>query len=182
MQQSRNWCVEISFWGLLLWGFMLCASCKDGSLDSPVPKNRVQYTCTVTLVNIYMEQGDPQIPLESPCGYVRCYDTKKRQANEYWGTGGLLLVQGFEVGHFYAYDLTCPYCYVTHATASSKIHHLEIDGDKSTVAICPTCRSAFGSIFWGSPVPTGGPAYEENYVLRQYKATLSGDDKLIVTN
>jgi len=166
-------------WSALCVSLLLLSSCHDRTLESPVPAGYVDYSCYLTTVNIYMEQGDPQVPLESQGGFVRCFDAKKRALSDGWGTGGLLLVHGYEASAFYAYDLACPQCYVIANSAASKIHRLEMASDGCT-AVCPDCQSEFGSIFWGSPAPTGaGPANKNNYLLRQYHATLVGD-KLIV--
>ena len=170
MKRWSVWCVSL----------LLCASCHDNTCESPVPAGYVRYSCVLSTINITMEQGDPQVPLESMGGYVRCFDAKKRAATDEWGTGGLLLVHGYESTAFYAFDLACPYCYATAATASAKLHRLDIASDGMT-AVCPDCDSRFGSIFWGSPAPTAGPANQNNYLLRQYRASLSGD-RLVVTN
>lgn len=175
MQQLRNWCAKT----ILFANLILCTSCKDEITESPVPAGYVRYSCSLLHVNIIMEQGDPQVPLESPGGYVRCYDSSKRMAEEGWGTGGLLLVHGFDNDHYYAYDLACPHCYATYATSATKLHRLQMDKDGIT-AICPDCESKFGSIFWGSPAATSGPANKDNHILRQYHAGLVGD-KLVVT-
>lgn len=171
-----------SFDKSILVGLILCTvtSCRDESHESPVPAGRVHYSCSLVNVNIVMQQGFPQPSLETPGGYVRCYDPSKRKANEDWGKGGLLLVHGFDDVHFYAYDLTCPNCYATHASSGSRLYQLQIASDQIT-AICPECESEFGSVFWGSPAPTKGPANESNYILRQYRASLAGD-QLVVTN
>lgn len=157
---------------------VLLSACHDRTLESPVPAGYVDYSCNIYTVNIIMEQGDPQVPLESQGGYVRCYDAQKRNVSDGWGTGGLLLVHGFDAATFYAYDLACPQCYVVANSATSKIHRLEIASDGMT-AVCPDCGSEFKYVFSGSPAPTAGPANQNNYVLRQYKASLVGD-KLIV--
>lgn len=166
-------------WSALCVSLLLCSACHDRTLESPVPAGYVDYSCNINTVNIIMEQGDPQVPLESPGGYVRCFDPQKRKLSEGWGTGGLLLVHGFDSDAFYAFDLSCPQCYVTANAAASKVHRLEMAGDGYT-AVCPDCHSEFGSIFWGSPAPTGkGPANQNNYLLRQYHATLVGDKLLV---
>lgn len=176
MQQLRNWCAKT----ILFANLILCTSCKDEISESPVPAGYVHYSCSLVNVNIVMEQGDPQVPLESPGGYVRCFEPAKRLANEEWGVGGLLLIHGFEADRYYAFDLACPYCYATYATSASKLHRLQMDKDGIT-AICPDCESKFGSIFWGSPVSTAGPANKSNYRMRQYRANQIGD-KLVITN
>ena len=167
-----------SVWFVSLWPMFI--GCHDSIGERPVPAGYVSYSCTLSTVNIVMGQGDPQTPLESPGGYVRCYDKKLLMANESWGTGGLLLVHGFEASAYYAYDLACPYCYAIHSTSATKLHRLKIAADGQT-AHCDDCGSDFGAIFWGSPAPTAGPANENNYPLRQYRASLVGD-RLVVTN
>ena len=169
-----GWCVNLCLWPMLL------ASCSDSIGDSPVPAGEVRYSCTLATINLIMEQGDPQTPLESMGGYVRCYDRQKMAGNEAWGTGGLLLVHGYEDVAYYAYDLACPYCWVANGASAAKIQQLVIADDCQT-ARCATCESRFGAIFWGSPAPTAGPANESNYPLRQYRASLVGD-KLVVRN
>lgn len=165
-------------WSALCVSLLLC-SCHDRTYESPVPAGWVDYSCVLTTVNIAMDQGAPQVPLESQWGFVRCYDPQKRNLSDGWGTGGLLLVHsGFELNTFYAYDLACPQCYVTANSSASKIHRIGIASDGMT-AVCPDCDSEFKYVFSGSPAPTAGPANQNNYVLRQYKASLVGD-KLIV--
>ncbi|GEM_PF-2478503 len=174
MKQWNVWCADL----LLLW--CATASCRDSVGESPVPAGYVTYSCTLATVNEVMEQGAPQPSIEVQGGYVRCYDLTKRMGNESWGTGGLLLVHGYDATTFYAYDLACPYCYATYGSSASKLHQLDMADDGQT-AICPDCESEFGAIFWGSPAPTAGPANQNNYVLRQYRASLVGD-KLVVRN
>lgn len=161
-------------WSIWSASLLLLCACEDRVSESPVPAGLVRYSCNPTLVNIYMEQGDPQVPLESSCGWVRLHDASRRVGNEAWGTGGLLLVHGFEQNHFYAYDLACPYCYAIGAKASTRIHQIEVN-QADMKAYCPTCESQFGAIFWGSSAPTAGPANEHNYPLRQYRVSLLGE-------
>lgn len=167
-------------WSVWFANLLLLTACNDSIRESPVPAGYVRYSCVLSTINLVMEQGNPQIPVDAIGGYVRCFDPLKRTALDGWGTGGLLLVHGFEGDNYYAYDLACPYCYTQAAKAADKVHRLVIESDGQT-AYCPDCSSKFGAIFWGSPIPTEGPANQENYLLRQYKATLSGD-RLIITN
>ena len=155
------------------------SSCDTASIDSPVPVGRVNYTCNITLINTVMQQDKDQTTLECPGGYVRIYDKQKLMATDDVGTGGLLLLHNFENTGYYAFDLTCPYCYKVGGTPAEKMHRIDITSDGSK-ALCPVCESEFGSVFWGSPAPTKGPANQHNYLLRQYRAYCVGD-KLTVT-
>lgn len=153
---------------------LFVASCKDDVAESPVPAGYVHYSCNITTVNAVMQQTDGQAQLDVPGGYVRIWDAKTITASDGVGTGGLLLLHAYEGNFFYAFDLTCPYCYRMGGTKAEKMQRLAVDADGMT-ARCGHCNSAFGAVFWGSPAPTEGPANQENYHLRQYHATLLGD-------
>ncbi len=159
-------------WFLLLLP-LLFVSCSDETFESPVPAGYVRYSCNITTVNLAMGQGAPQVGIDSPGGYVRVYDKSKLTANDEVGTGGLLLLQDYE-GHFYAFDLTCPYCYKVGTSTAGKMHRIVMQTD-GLAACCTNCDSEFGAVYYGSPAPTAGPANEHNYLLRQYKATPYGD-------
>lgn len=165
------------FIGMLLTILMplTLSSCDEGAYESPVPAGRVHYTCNITLVNSVMQQDKGQTMLEVPGGYVRIYDKQKLMATDEVGTGGLLLLHNFDGTSYYAFDLTCPYCYKIGGNPTEKMHRITI-GDDGFKAVCPSCSSEFGSVFWGSPAGTAGPANEHNYLLRQYKAYCVGDN------
>lgn len=163
----RRW--SIWFASLLLW-----ASCENSITESPVPVGYVNYSCNITTINAVMGQTTGQAQLDVPGGYVRIWDAKTITASDGVGTGGLLIIHAYTDEKFYAYDLTCPYCYQTGGTKSEKMQRIVVDADGMT-ACCSHCSSQFGAVFWGSPAPTAGPANEENLILRQYRATLIGD-------
>ena len=171
MRRSISWCISL----------LLLTACHDRLHESPVPAGQVSYTCDPVVVNQLMEQTTGQSTLETPGGYVRCHDRSKKMAGQAWGTGGLLLVHCLGSSPEYAaFDLACPYCYAQGGNMSEKLQRLVMKEDQQT-ALCTKCESEFGAIFWGSPVPTAGPANQESYPLRQYKANLVGS-KLMVTN
>jgi len=164
-------------WSVLCANLLLLSACNDRTYESPVPAGYVDFSCVLTTINTILEQGPPQVPLESQWGYVRCY--VKQHASDYLGTGGLLLVHsGFDANVFYAYDLACPQCYVIANSKAGKIHRLEIAADGMT-AVCPDCESEFKYVFSGSPAPSAGPANQNNYLLRQYHASLVGDQLIV---
>jgi len=150
------------------------ASCDDAVMESPVPERYVSYSCNIHTVNAVMEQTGGQAQLDSPGGYVRIWEANKLTASDAIGLGGLLLLQNFEGTGFFAFDLTCPYCYLQGGTAQEKMQRIVIKEDGFT-AQCPHCESEFGAIYWGSPAASAGPANVENRILRQYKAVLVGD-------
>ncbi|MBP5344955.1 MAG: hypothetical protein J6Y99_01950 [Bacteroidales bacterium] len=166
-------------WGVLLFA-VLWGGCHETLHVSPVPSNPVRYTCDPTVVNLAMQQGPPQTGLDSPGGYVRCWDRSYLGPNEAWGTGGLLILQSFTPNTFYAFDLACPNCYAATTNSASRLHQLMM-ADDGVTARCTNCNSEFGAIFWGSPAPTKGPANQNNYPLRTYRATQVGN-KVTVSN
>lgn len=157
-------------------GLSLClTACHEAALDSPVPLRYVSYSCNIHTVNAVMEQITHQAQLDSPGGYVRIWDGSKLTASDAVGLGGLLLLHSYEEdGKFYAFDLTCPYCYLKGGSPDERMHRIVICEDGLTAA-CPECGSGFGAVFWGAPAPTAGPANDDNRILRQYKAVLLGD-------
>lgn len=167
-------------WISLFVSLFLCYACHDEVTESPVPVGRVRYSCSLNLVNEVMEQGYPQPSLDTPCGYVRCWDRNRMAGDEGWGIGGLLLVQGYEAGRYYAFDLACPYCYAVRANAAAGVRQMVMTSS-GLADSCATCHSVYGMVFWGSPAPTDGPANQQGYPLRQYRANLLGD-RLVVTN
>lgn len=173
MLLSKNWfdksplCVA---WVLVA----LLTSCHDDVLESVIPQQYVSYNCNIHTINAVMEQTTGQAQLESPGGYVRIWDARKLTASDAVGLGGLLLLHSFDNTAFYAFDLTCPYCFTQGGSKQDKMQRLVIKEDGFT-AQCTHCSSEFGSVYWGSPVATAGPANEENLILRQYKAVLVGD-------
>ncbi len=178
VRSARVWgCARYGYWLL----FALCSllfpfltSCTDDFVTSPVPEPAVvSFSCDIEMVNAQQQQVQ-QPQLNSPGGYVRVYDRKTLTQQDRVGNAGLLLVQSLEGGQFYAFDLTCPYCYKTS-------HHISrIVIYDALHAHCPTCASKFGAIFYGSPAPTEGPANAAKALLRQYRAILLGDGKTLV--
>lgn len=152
---------------------LLVASCVDAiTLDSPVPAFNVHYTCNVSTINAAM--GQSSLPnLDSQPGVVMI-NQYQHQADVI-GVCGLLLYHAATEDAFYAYDLACPYCY-----QHGQQRHAITMRDAFT-AQCPSCKSEFGAVQYGSPAPTAGPANEENLHLRAYHARLATYSTLVVT-
>ncbi len=161
---------------------VLAWACDDSVYDSPVPAVAyLNYTCNITTINAIAGQTEGQAQLNSPGGFVRIYDKRILTASDALARGGLLLLQNYEGTAFHAFDLACPNCYAEGKTGAN-VQRLVMD-DSQMAAVCPTCDSEFGAVFWGSPAPTRGLANEHNYILRQYKAYLLNDGyTLAVTN
>jgi hypothetical protein len=154
----------------------MATACTDGLTESPVPMpSRVSYSCDVELINAVCSQTK-QANLNTPGGYVRVYQKGTYTASDYIGWGGLLLLQSYE-GAYYAFDLACPYCY-----KNPTGHVVRLTVADGFTATCPTCASAFGAVFYGSPAPTAGPANEQGYILRQYKASLLADGHTLIVS
>lgn len=145
---------------------LLFSSCESDTFDSVVPEYDVKYSCNSTIVNAYLQQTS-QIGLDCQGGYVRVYDKRNLSAGDVVGVGGLLILQNYE-GSFHAFDLACPYCF-SKGRSGSKVSRIDLKDDGIT-AVCPTCSSEFGAVFWGSPAPTAGLANQEKLILRQYRA------------
>ena len=161
---------------VVLWLLLVVSlvGCIDDIQNSPVPEPAVvSYSCDIELVNALMQQTR-QTQLNSPGGYVRIYNRQTLHEQDRIGNAGLLVVQSLEGGSFYAYDLTCPYCY------KFSPHLTRIDIADGLSAICPECESRYGAIFYGSPAPAEGLANAHQCILRQYRATLMGDGKTLV--
>ena len=150
----------------ILLASIALVSCADEIGDSVVPAYNVRYSCNTTLVNAVLRQTE-QPGLDCQGGYVRVYDKSTLGAGDVVGVGGLLILQNFE-SSFFAYDLACPYCY-SKGKAGAKVCRIDIDHEDGFTAVCQTCESKFGSVFWGSPAPTAGPANAEKLILRQYR-------------
>lgn len=150
---------------------LLLGSCGKETFDSVVPEYDVKYSCNTTLVNTYLQQTE-QTHLDCLGGYVRVFDKKTLAAGDIVGVGGLLILQNFE-GAFYVYDLACPHCF-SQGKMGGKVSRIEMKED-GFAAVCKSCGSEFGAIFWGSPAPTAGPANADKLILRQYKARLLPD-------
>ena len=168
MRLSANW---FSKGCLLLLAAVLPTACDRESFESPVPAGYVSFHCTLESLGLDV-QGN----------YYILSDRNSVSGTDGYGTGGLLLVHSrMERGRYYAYDLACPYCWKTTANHSyATLARISIDEEDFYAAVCPACQSKFGLVMDGSPVPTAGPANEENYILRQYKAAAYGD-QLVVT-
>ncbi len=136
------------------------SSC-DKSLNSEIPSLPV-------FLDIRMDLNN----LSTPGSYKAI--TRKPDASSYIGFGGVLIVRGYDVATdaVYAYDLACPY---------EKIHTTRITVNENNIAVCSTCGSEFNGIFWGSPAPTAGPAFNEKLYLRRYNAFIN-DFNIIVNN
>ncbi len=154
-------------------------ACTDSVYESPIPAvGYLNYSCNIETINAIVGQVEGQAQLNSPGGFVRIYDKRVLTAADALARGGLLILQNYEGNDFFAFDLACPNCYAGGYTGS-KVQRLEM-GESQMSTVCPTCESEFGAIFWGSPAPTKGPANENNYILRQYKAYLLSDGYTLV--
>lgn len=158
----------------------ICATllaCHDDISDSIVPEYNVSFSCNASTINAILQQTK-QPNLDTPGGYVRVFDKNTLNASDIVGVGGLLILQSFE-GQFYAFDLACPQCFSV--GGKNKISRIDV-GEDGMSAVCPTCNSVFGAVFWGSPAPTAGLANQEKQILRQYKARRSGDGQTIIVS
>lgn len=152
---------------------LMLSGCEEGVTQSPVPANKVTYSCNITTINAAMGQED--VPnLDSQPGYVLI--NQYLNVSDIIGVAGLLLYHSAFEEAYYAFDLACPYCW-----QSSK-KPVQIGMKDMFTAQCPDCESEFGAVQYGSPAPTAGPANKENLILRQYRAHLSGYNTLVVTN
>jgi len=82
------------------------------------------------------------------------------------GYGGILVYTGLD-GGYYAFDMACPY----EAKQNIRVYPNDIGQ-----AICEGCGSVF-EIAYGIGYPSKGAAKE---ALKRYKATLSGDNLIIM--
>lgn len=152
---------------------LMLSGCEEGVTQSPVPANKVTYSCNITTINAAMGQED--VPnLDSQPGYVLI--NQYLNVSDIIGVAGLLLYHSAFEEAYYAFDLACPYCW---QTAKKPV---QIGMKDMFTAQCPDCESEFGAVQYGSPAPTAGPANKENLILRQYRAHLSGYNTLVVTN
>lgn len=156
---------------ILLLTFLV--SCADDDLsDSPVPALRVNYTCNVTTINAALQQTD--VPhLDCQPGYVLI--NRHLNVSEVIGVGGLLLFHSAFEDVYYAFDLTCPYCY----QHTRKVE--EIGMNDTFSAVCSVCKSEFSGVQYGSPAASAGPANKENLPLRRYRAKKLNYNTLLVT-
>lgn len=151
----------------------LFASCDEAITESPIPARKVTFNCNISTINAAMGQQD--VPnLDCQPGYVLI--NEYRNVSEIIGVAGLLLYHSAFDDVFYAYDLACPYCWQHTSKA------VQISMKDMFTAQCKDCQSEFGAVQYGSPAPTVGPANEENLILRQYKAHMTGYSTLVVTN
>jgi len=85
-----------------------------------------------------------------------------------YGTGGfsengiIIYNTGMEGFEFYAFDRTCPHCYVT----NSEITAVNVDGVE---AVCPVCDTKY--LMGSTGMPYSGPG---QYYLKNYHTSLSG--------
>lgn len=92
--------------------------------------------------------------------------TKARNAGEYTGYAGILLVCGFN-NTYYAYDLCCP-----HEASKNTL----IVSDNTGHAKCPKCSTVYDTAY-GSGAPTEGPS---KFPLRRYNINFSGQEFAVV--
>lgn len=85
------------------------------------------------------------------------------------GTGGyddngiIIYNTGMEGFEFYAFDRTCPHCYITSSTS------VAVDVD-FTYAVCPVCHTNYALSSSGAPTEAG----PGRYYLKNYHTSLSG--------
>ncbi|MDF1560559.1 MAG: hypothetical protein P1P83_10175 [Bacteroidales bacterium] len=79
------------------------------------------------------------------------------------GNGVIIYNTGFQGFEYYAYDRTCPHCYVTEAASVA----VNIDG---VFAICPRCTTNYSLAQTGQPY--SGPG---QYYLKNYRTAFSGN-------
>lgn len=165
MRPWLRWCVK----ALPLTLLMACT--EQAAYESPVPAYNVQYSCNISTINAAMEQTDlPNLDCQPGMVLINQY----RNLSEVIGVCGLLLYHAATDDVYYAYDLACPYCYQHGA-------HRAIKMKDPFTAQCPDCKSEFGAVQYGSPAPTAGPANQENFHLRQYRARLANYSTLVVS-
>lgn len=164
---SPRWWVD----GLL--ALLLATSCVDAiTVDSPVPAFDVRFSCNISTINAAMGQSElPNLDCQPGVVMINQY---QHQADVI-GVCGLLLYHAATEDAFYAYDLACPYCY-QHGRQRHAITMLD-----AFTAQCPSCKSEFGAVQYGSPAPTAGPANAENLHLRPYHARLANYSTLVVS-
>ncbi len=85
-----------------------------------------------------------------------------------YGTGGydnngiIIYNTGLEGFEFYAFDRTCPHCYVTKSASFA----VNVDG---VMAVCPQCSTEY--LMGSTGMPSSGPG---QYYLKNYHTSLSG--------
>lgn len=123
------------------------SSC-DKSLDSDIPSLPVYLSIKTDLTGL-------SVP-----GAYKTYP-KAPDASSYIGFGGVLVLCGYDAPEVFAFDMACPY---------EVDKNVRIKVDSNNIGVCAKCGSEFNSIFWGSPAPSSGPAFEKNLFLRRYNA------------
>ncbi len=141
--------------------FMILFSSCDKSLDSEIPSLPVYLSVRIDHNNL------------TTAGSYKSFTTRP-DASSYIGFGGVLIIRGYEAENnsVYAYDLACPY---------EKNNTIRVTINSDNVAECKKCGSLFNGIFWGSPAPSSGPAFDEKLFLRRYNAFIKDFD-IIVAN
>lgn len=150
----------------LVIGIAVLTGCADSvDVETTVPVRNVSYTLPYARSQALM----------SACLNYDFVSTGELVYGEVVGLSGLLICHDAStLGKLYAYDPTCPNCY------PAKVVQLECNG---LTAICPKCKSEFNQIFFGSGVPTAGPANTSGLRLTTYQASyIHQDGKVYIHN
>jgi len=150
---------KIKIFFIILMTFLLSLSCNDEKNDV-IPDIRVNFTIDLAT--------DPEFfdLYSNPGSSALIY------ASHYYlgiGTGGydnngiIIYNTGWEGFEFYAFDRTCPHCYVTSSTSVA----VNIDG---IYAVCPVCNTNYAMPSSGAPTEAG----PGRYYLKNYHTSLSG--------
>lgn len=91
--------------------------------------------------------------------------TTPRNAGEYVGFGGVLVVCGYD-DQYYAFDLCCP-----HEAKRS----IKVEADNTGYATCPECGTQY-EIGYGSGTPSNGPS---EFALTRFQVTRRGQELLV---
>ena len=116
-------------------------------------------------VDFYIDINDPRFVNLNAIGgsiVVSSLTNNDRYASGFAGSG-IIVARG--VDEFFAYDRTCPHDYMV----DGSVVRVEIDQSGFAKAVCPTCKSQFELISFGTPV--SGPA---QYPLKYYRAMFDG--------
>lgn len=140
-----------SWWCLLI---LLIVSCSKGD------KIRVPYARVYFVVDLQFKDKELSAIL------INKTFTEPRNAGEYVGYSGLLVVHGID-DNYYAFDLCCPY----DAQKSIRVVPTEL----GTTAVCAHCESEY-DISYGGGYPVAGPS---TYSLQRYNVERRGAELLI---
>lgn len=150
----------------IVTGIVALTGCADSvDVETTVPVRNVYYTLPYAQSQALM----------SSCLNYTMVGTDELVYGQVVGLTGLLLCHDAStLGKIHAYDPTCPACYPQSTVA------VECNG---LSAVCPKCHSEFNQVFFGSGVPTAGPANSKGLRLTTYQASyIAQDGKVFVHN